>query len=130
MDADSLLRHPGGPGDRQGPVSGARGRRRSSPRTVTQPATPLNSSMSSTNGSIRWSMSDARSPGCADHSRRPAEQTDNRIFDWATGDEAATAAVFDRAEIVLHEEIVYPRCTLLRSRRADVWLTSIACLVS
>ena len=36
-------------------------------------------------------------------------KTDNHIFDWETGDEAATDAVFERADVVVSEEIVYPR---------------------
>ncbi len=36
-------------------------------------------------------------------------KTDNHIFDWETGDEAATAAVFDSADVVVSEEIIYPR---------------------
>lgn len=34
---------------------------------------------------------------------------DNHCFDWETGDEAATAAVFDRAEVVVRQELVFPR---------------------
>ena len=37
------------------------------------------------------------------------DKTDNRIFDWETGDEAATAEVFDNADVVVSEEIIYPR---------------------
>ncbi len=36
-------------------------------------------------------------------------KTDNHIFDWETGDEAATEAVFLNAEVVVSEEIIYPR---------------------
>src|SRR6478752_9808986 len=36
-------------------------------------------------------------------------KTDNHCFDWETGDEAATQAVFDRADVVVKQEIVYPR---------------------
>ncbi len=36
-------------------------------------------------------------------------KTDNHIFDWETGDEAATNAVFDSADVVVSEEIIYPR---------------------
>lgn len=36
-------------------------------------------------------------------------KADNHCFDWETGDEAATAAVFARAEVVVTEDIVYPR---------------------
>lgn len=37
------------------------------------------------------------------------DKTDNRIFDWETGDETATAEVFDNADVVVSEEIIYPR---------------------
>ncbi|MFT3873168.1 MAG: aerobic carbon-monoxide dehydrogenase large subunit [Nocardioides sp.] len=36
-------------------------------------------------------------------------KTDNHCFDWETGDAAATDAVFDRAEVVLRQELVFPR---------------------
>jgi carbon-monoxide dehydrogenase large subunit len=36
-------------------------------------------------------------------------KTNNHCFDWETGDEAATKAVFDSAEVVVTQEIVYPR---------------------
>ena len=36
-------------------------------------------------------------------------QTDNHIFDWEAGDKAATDAVFARADVVVSQEIVYPR---------------------
>ena len=36
-------------------------------------------------------------------------KADNHIFDWETGDEAATNEVFERADVVVSEEIVYPR---------------------
>jgi len=38
-----------------------------------------------------------------------AGKKDNHCFDWQTGDEAATNAVFERAEVVVTEDIVYPR---------------------
>ena len=36
-------------------------------------------------------------------------KTDNHAFDWETGDAAATEAVFARADVVVSQEIVYPR---------------------
>ncbi|MGZ4468163.1 MAG: aerobic carbon-monoxide dehydrogenase large subunit, partial [Nocardioidaceae bacterium] len=36
-------------------------------------------------------------------------KTDNHCFDWETGDEAATAAVFAKADVVTTQDIVYPR---------------------
>ena len=36
-------------------------------------------------------------------------KTDNHCFDWQTGDEAATEAVFASAEVVVQQDIVYPR---------------------
>jgi carbon-monoxide dehydrogenase large subunit len=33
----------------------------------------------------------------------------NHVFDWETGDEAATEAVFAAADVVVQEDIVYPR---------------------
>ncbi|MEJ7704536.1 MAG: aerobic carbon-monoxide dehydrogenase large subunit [Geodermatophilaceae bacterium] len=36
-------------------------------------------------------------------------RTDNHIFDWEAGDAAETDAVFARADVVVTEDIVYPR---------------------
>ncbi|MEU1160359.1 molybdopterin cofactor-binding domain-containing protein [Streptomyces sp. NPDC005921] len=36
-------------------------------------------------------------------------KSDNHVFDWETGDEAGTDAVFARADVVVTEDIVYPR---------------------
>ncbi|WP_033825254.1 aerobic carbon-monoxide dehydrogenase large subunit [Kitasatospora sp. MBT63] len=36
-------------------------------------------------------------------------RTDNHIFDWESGDRAATDAVFDRAEVVVAQDMLYPR---------------------
>ena len=36
-------------------------------------------------------------------------KTDNHCFDWETGDKEATEAVFAKADVVVTEDIVYPR---------------------
>jgi carbon-monoxide dehydrogenase large subunit len=36
-------------------------------------------------------------------------QTDNHIFDWEAGDKAATDAAFARADVVVEENMLYPR---------------------
>jgi aerobic carbon-monoxide dehydrogenase large subunit len=36
-------------------------------------------------------------------------QTDNHIFDWESGDRAATDEVFARADVVVEQDILYPR---------------------
>src|SRR5690349_22813462 len=36
-------------------------------------------------------------------------KTDNHIFDWESGDRAATDAVFGRADVVVEEDMLYPR---------------------
>ena len=36
-------------------------------------------------------------------------KTDNHCFDWQTGDEAATEAAFAKVDVVVTQEIVYPR---------------------
>jgi aerobic carbon-monoxide dehydrogenase large subunit len=36
-------------------------------------------------------------------------RTDNRIFDWSAGDKAATQAVFEQADIVIAQDLLYPR---------------------
>src|ERR1700757_1251185 len=36
-------------------------------------------------------------------------KTDNHCFDWETGDAAATEAVFAKADVIVTQEIVYPR---------------------
>jgi len=38
-----------------------------------------------------------------------AGKTDNHCFDWETGDRAATDAVFARADVVVSQDMVYPR---------------------
>jgi carbon-monoxide dehydrogenase large subunit len=38
-----------------------------------------------------------------------AGKENNHCFDWEAGDEAATAAVFDSADVVVSQDIVYPR---------------------
>jgi carbon-monoxide dehydrogenase large subunit len=37
-------------------------------------------------------------------------RTSNHIFDWEAGDEAATNAVFERADVVVSQDMIYPRC--------------------
>src|ERR1017187_6446132 len=37
------------------------------------------------------------------------DKTNNHCFDWETGDAAATQAVFDGADVVVKQEIIYPR---------------------
>ena len=37
------------------------------------------------------------------------DKHDNRIFDWAAGDRAATDAAFDRADVVVGCDMIYPR---------------------
>jgi carbon-monoxide dehydrogenase large subunit len=37
------------------------------------------------------------------------DKTDNHIFDWEAGDRAATGAVFDDAEVVVRQEMLFPR---------------------
>ena len=36
-------------------------------------------------------------------------QTDNHIFDWESGDKAATDEVFARADVVVEQDMLYPR---------------------
>jgi carbon-monoxide dehydrogenase large subunit len=36
-------------------------------------------------------------------------KTDNRIFDWSAGDEARTAEVFANADVVVAQDMLYPR---------------------
>jgi carbon-monoxide dehydrogenase large subunit len=36
-------------------------------------------------------------------------QADNRIFDWESGDQAATERVFARADVVVEQDLVFPR---------------------
>jgi len=38
-----------------------------------------------------------------------ADRTDNRIFDWSAGDKAATDAVFAAADVVVAQDMLYPR---------------------
>src|ERR671936_1713300 len=36
-------------------------------------------------------------------------RTDNHIFDWEAGDKAATDAVFENADVVVAQDMIYPR---------------------
>src|SRR5437763_4198426 len=36
-------------------------------------------------------------------------KTDNHIFDWESGDQAETDAVFENAEVVVSQDMIYPR---------------------
>ncbi len=38
-----------------------------------------------------------------------AGQPDNHIFDWSAGDEAATEAVFAAADVIVRQDMLYPR---------------------
>jgi aerobic carbon-monoxide dehydrogenase large subunit len=38
-----------------------------------------------------------------------ADKSDNHVFDWETGDRAETEAAFARADVIVKEDIVYPR---------------------
>ena len=57
-------------------------------------------------------------------------KTNNHCFDWEAGDKDATEAVFADAEVVVSEDIVYPRSTLRPWRRAAAWPTSSVCRAS
>jgi aerobic carbon-monoxide dehydrogenase large subunit len=37
-------------------------------------------------------------------------RTDNHIFDWEAGDKAETDAVFEKADVVVEQDMIYPRC--------------------
>ena len=82
----------------------------SSPRTATAPATRSSSSTSSTSSCRRSSTSAGRWSRTRRSSATIIEgKTDNHCFDWETGDAAATDAVFADAEVVVTQDIVYPR---------------------
>ncbi|WRL62374.1 molybdopterin cofactor-binding domain-containing protein [Blastococcus brunescens] len=51
----------------------------------------------------------AMDPGAAVIRDDKEGQTDNHIFDWEAGNAAETDAVFARADVVVSEEVVYPR---------------------
>jgi len=51
----------------------------------------------------------ALDPGAAVVRDELEGRTDNHIFDWEAGDKAATDAVFARADVVVSQEVVYPR---------------------
>jgi carbon-monoxide dehydrogenase large subunit len=66
-------------------------------------------------------------------------RTDNHVFDWESGDAAATAAAFARADVVVEQDMVFPRshpapmetCGAVASFDAvsgklDVWCTTQA----
>src|ERR671912_605106 len=51
----------------------------------------------------------ALDPGAAVIRDDKEGKTDNHIFDWEAGDRAETDAVFARADVVVKQEVVYPR---------------------
>ena len=51
----------------------------------------------------------ALDPGAAVIRDDKEGKTDNHIFDWEAGDAAATDAVFASADVVVEQEVVYPR---------------------
>jgi aerobic carbon-monoxide dehydrogenase large subunit len=66
-------------------------------------------------------------------------QLDNKIFDWTAGDQAATDRVFEQADVVIAQEMLYPRshpapletCGVVAdldqvSGRLTMWLTTQA----
>jgi carbon-monoxide dehydrogenase large subunit len=66
-------------------------------------------------------------------------RADNKIFDWAAGDKAATDAVFAQADVVIEQDLLYPRshpapletCGAVAdvdkvSGKLTVWMTSQA----
>jgi carbon-monoxide dehydrogenase large subunit len=38
------------------------------------------------------------------------DKKDNHVFDWEAGDRAATDAVFENADVVVSQDMIYPRC--------------------
>jgi carbon-monoxide dehydrogenase large subunit len=38
------------------------------------------------------------------------DKKDNHIFDWEAGDKAETDAVFEKADVVVEQDMIYPRC--------------------
>ena len=57
-------------------------------------------------------------------------KTNNHCFDWEAGDKDATEAVFADAEVVVSEDIVYPRVHPRPWRRVAAWPTSSVCRAS
>src|SRR5579875_3694857 len=60
----------------------------------------------------RYSARDARealSPGSAVIRDDIEGKADNHIFDWEAGDRSATDQVFERAEVVVTQDMLYPR---------------------
>ena len=50
-------------------------------------------------------------------------QTDNKIYDWEAGDKANCDAVFANADVIVKQDMLYPRSTPHRWRRAGRWRT-------
>ena len=51
------------------------------------------------------------------------DKANNHIFDWAAGDQAATDAAFAAADVVVAQDMLYPRSTRRRWRPAARWPT-------
>ena len=110
VDADAVQRRPGRAGHRQGalPGPGGRVRRRRGPlfgprraRADRRRVRPV--------GPGRRRAQSARSRRSGDPRRPRRARPTTTCFDWETGDAAATEAVFAGADVVVKQEIVYPR---------------------
>ena len=50
-------------------------------------------------------------------------KTDNHIFDWEAGDKAKCDAAFADADVVVKQDMIYPRASRRRWRPAARWPT-------
>ena len=109
LDADAVRRRAGGAGHRQGPLPGPGGRVRRRRGPVRRPRRAGAHRRRVRAAAARGRRPHRARPGRAGDPRRPAGKTDNHCFDWETGDAAATDAVFARADVVVGQDMVYPR---------------------
>ena len=112
VDADHLLRHPGRPGRRQGPLSGPGGRLRASPPIITPPTTPC--ALIDVEYEPLPAVVNARKaldPDAPLIRDDKSGQRDNLASPlWEAGDEAATDRAFAEADTIVSRDIIYPRC--------------------
>ena len=110
LDADAVGRRAGRARHRQGALPGPGGRVRRRRRPLHRPRRAR-----ADRRRVRARCRRSSTPARRSTPTRPVirddkeGKTDNHIFDWEAGDRAATDAVFARAEVVVAQDMLYPR---------------------
>ena len=110
LDAHAVLRHPGRPGHRQGPLPGPGGRLRHRRRPLHRQGRLRGDRRRLRAAARRSSTPRRRMAEGAPLIRDDKEnQHDNVVFDWEVGDKDGTDRAFAEADVVSKLEMHYPR---------------------